>query len=194
MGASAKKKPLLRGLGGVLPRAKGPVTLADDVRWRTKFLGVLLETEGDVGKAANAAGIPPVIAYQAKSRDADFEQDWLNIRGLVEERRSDQIEASVTERAINGSPRRKYDRDGNLVEEGTDHDTPAALGLLKAYRPLKFREKPPESAGDGIRTLSDLYRLMADVQAARALATLPDRLEQAALGPGPIVVTAKDTN
>jgi hypothetical protein len=179
---------------GSLAAAKSPRQLCNDVRWRSKFLQTLLETEGDVQKASAAAGVPSMVAYQAKLRDPDFEQDWLNIRDLVEERRSDLIEASVTERAINGSPRRKFDRDGNLVEEGTDHDTPAALGLLKAYRPLKFREKPPESAGDGVRTLSDLYRLMADVQAARALATLPDRLEQAVLGPGPIVVTARDTN
>lgn len=179
---------------GVRAADKSGRKLCDDVRWRTKFLQVLLDSGGDVEKASVAAGVPPIVAYQAKFRDPDFEQDWLDIRGLIEDRRSDLIEASVTERAINGSPRRKFDRDGNLIEEGTDHDTPAALGLLKAYRPLKFREKPPESVGDGIRSLSDLYRAMAEVQAERALrAPLQALLEPAT--PGPIVVTAeKDTN
>jgi hypothetical protein len=168
--------------------------LCDNVLWRPKFLQTLLETGGDVQKASVSAGIHSTVAYQAKFRDPDFEQDWLNVRSQIEDSRSDLIEASVTERAIHGSPRRKFDRDGNLIEEGTDHDTPAALGLLKAYRPAKFREKPPESLGDGIRSLSDLYRALSEIQAERALRVSLHALPEPS-GPGPIVITdAGDTN
>ena len=179
------------------PRAKGDKgrvgLLCDDPSWRTKFLQTLLETEGDVTKAAAAAGIAPIVAYQAKRRDPDFELDWIEIRELVEERRADAIEASVAERAVTGSPRTRYDRDGNVVEESTDHDTPAALGLLKAYRPERFRDKPePGNRPGGFTTLVEVFSAWAEMREKRAAALAPALPSAPPIETAPLIVSERE--
>jgi hypothetical protein len=173
------------------------IPVSADVRWRTKFLQTLLETEGDVDKAANAAGIAPIIAYQAARKDPDFAEDWDQIRAVVKERRSDTIEASMAARAAEGTPYRRYDRDGNLLEEAREFDTLAGVTILKAYRPKDFRDKPEPGALEGIRTVSDLFRAVAEAERARGgkmLLPEPLALEASKIEPGPIVIPKTEPN
>lgn len=129
--------------------------LPSDPRWRPKFLDVLLKTDGDVAAAANAAGILPVIAYQAAYKDPDFAQDWDEVRQMIREKRSDAIEESMTKAATR-------------IEEP---DTRAGKLLLQGYRPTTFRDPIKDAAKDAIRSVADLFRVMEqrDQAARRAL-------------------------
>lgn len=153
------------------------VQASTDVRWRPKFLQTLLETEGDVDRAANAAGILPAVAYEARINDGDFAQSWEEIRYAIEERRSDQIEKAFFERTVKGTPRTRYDKDGNLLEETQDFDTPAGVTLLKGYRPTKFRERV-EHLGqkNEVTTVAELFRALADEQRAAAQRLLAEKM------------------
>lgn len=150
---------------------------SEDVRWRPKFLQTLLETEGDVDRAANAAGILPAVAYEARLNDPDFEQSWEEMRRAVEERRSDKLEKAFYDRAVEGSPRNRYDKDGNLLEESRDYDTPAGVTLLKGYRPTKFRERV-EHLGqkNEVTSVAELFRALADEQRASAQRLMAEKM------------------
>jgi hypothetical protein len=156
-----------------------PESLRRDIRWRPKFLQRLLDTEGDVQKAASAAGIKPVHAYLARADDPDFELDWDNIRRVIDEIRADQIEAATAERAVTGSPYTKYGTKGDVVETGTIPDTTAAVTMLKAYRPARFQEKRDPTAGETIQSFTDMVRALGEERRARA-----------ALGPAPVTAEA----
>lgn len=178
-------------------QANSIVSASTDVRWRPKFLQILLQTEGDVDKAANAAGILPATAYAARVDDDDFFQSWEEIRRAIEERRSDQIEKAFYERTVNGIQNNRFDKEGNLVEETKDYDTPAGVTLLKGYRPGKFRERV-EHIGqkNDVTSVAELFRALADEQravtqriAAEKAVSPPPATQEAAL-----VVRAKTSD
>lgn len=128
-------------------------------------------------RAANAAGILPAVAYEARINDGDFAASWEEIRYAIEERRSDQIEKAFFERTVKGTTRTRYDKDGNLLEETQDFDTPAGVTLLKGYRPTKFRERV-EHLGqkNEVTTVAELFRALADEQRAAAQRLLAEKM------------------
>lgn len=84
--------------------------------WKPTFLEALAES-GMVVEACKRCGVSRSTAYRARQGDEDFALAWADI----EERTTEQLEAVVMRRAIDGS------------------DT-LAMFLLKARRPEKYRE------------------------------------------------------
>jgi hypothetical protein len=174
------------------------IPLRGDVRWRPKFLDQLLETEGNVTEAALRTGISTRIAYQVRNDDADFAQDWADVMQIIDQIRADKIEEATADRAVHGSRYSKYNAKGALIEEGTVPDTTAAVTMLKAIRPERFREKdaPPDPTGRVIQSFTDLVRALGEERRARAAlqqASLPPMttgptVDVKALGPAPPLI------
>lgn len=109
-----------------------------------------------------------VVAYQARADDDDFRADWDRTKGLVDEIRADAIERATADRAVNGSKYQKYTPKGDLIEEGVVPDTPAAVTMLKAYRPARFKERPTEVEGaEVLNSFTALVRAFGDAARAR---------------------------
>jgi hypothetical protein len=145
------------------------VPLRRDIRWRPKFLQELLKTEGNVTEASQRAGITTTIAYLARKDDPDFEQDWNDVREIIDEIRADKIEEATADRAVNGSKYTKYSPKGDVIEEGTVPDTSAAVAMLKAYRPARFKERPTaDDTGNLINSFTALVKAVGDASRARA--------------------------
>jgi len=145
----------------------------NDVRWRHKFLERLLEC-GIVEESAKAAGITSKTAYMARRDDDDFRADWAEAMLIVDERRADAIEAATAERAINGTRYTKYNPKGDIVEEGTTPDTQAAVAMLRAYRPARFKERPePGEVGEALNSFTALVRALGEADRARAVLAPP---------------------
>jgi hypothetical protein len=162
MGAAKPRKPIRH-------EHERPVRLVDDPTWRTKFLESLLVFEGDVKKAATQAGIAPVIAYTARHRDPDFAQDWEDVSEVLRIKKADGIEEALYDRAVNGSKKTFYDRaTGNITAEEKVFDTPAAVVLLKGYRPDRFVEDRSKRGPSDVESIADMFRALAEERKAAA--------------------------
>jgi hypothetical protein len=144
-------------------KAQAQVQLADDVSWRTKFLEALLSSEGDAEKAASEAGVTEVVARIAKDREPDFARDWEEIAEVIRQKRADEIERALYDRATGGAQR------------GRGFDVQAGLILLRGYRPERFAEDLRKKGPSEIQGVTDLFRAIGEYEKAHGALPPPDR-------------------
>jgi hypothetical protein len=146
---------------------------------KVRFVQALVDAAGDVDEAAEAIGFSLMRLYAARARDEAFAKRWDDAAKIAESVRADRMEHATAKRAIEGTPYKRYDKDGKLFEEGSVPDTAAAALMLKAYRPEKFRRKEveaPRGGADGFATFVELVRYAAerDRLAGRTDRALPE--------------------
>ena len=111
--------------------------------WKRAFLAALAIT-GNVSASARAAGIERASTYAARNVDDAFAAAWEDAM----EQATDALELEARRRAADGMVRKKFTSKGDPIidpETGLQYieheysDTLMCL-LLKAHRPVKFRE------------------------------------------------------
>lgn len=152
------------------PSTREPVTLEQ----RDKFLEAL--AAGDtVIEAASAAGRGRRDFYRLKPEDAEFAAAWK----AAYDEGTDKLEAEAERRAIEGVPRRSYDKDGNLVREEQIYSDGLMMFMLKSRRPEKFRDNLKVEHGGGDKpvqvevthSVDDLARVASLLTEAGVVAT-----------------------
>lgn len=128
-----------------------------------RFIARLVYHDGDVAATCAELKQEPVEVYSWRE-DAVFDAHWRAAKKLVRAMRLDRVEKVTADRAEKGTEYTKYDPKGNVIETGVTPDTPAARMILEAYEPETFAKK--SDAGDGMRTLADLFRGLDAAQAA----------------------------
>lgn len=123
---------------------------------RAAFLKRFMET-GNETAAAAAADVARTTPYAWRERHPDFAKEWDAAKEVL----ADNIEGALYDRAVHGVVKYHFHKgqlvggwmlDGQIVAEGTggaefvpftwrEFDTTAAIFLLKALRPDKYRER-----------------------------------------------------
>jgi hypothetical protein len=124
---------------------------------------------GTVAAACQAAGIGRRTAYDLRERDESFAAEWED----AIEAGTDVIEQEAFRRAVQGTERRIYDKEGN--ERGVERTYSDRLLelLLKARRPHKYRERVD------VRHSGQVKQLSAQALAAERDAGLDPEYEDA---------------
>ncbi len=120
--------------------------------WRDVFLQNLRE-HASVRKACIAAGINRTTAYEARSlKNAQTGNDKgeraaISARAFAAawdealEDANDLLEEEARRRAVEGVPRERYDKDGQLISVETEYSDSLLTLLLKANKKSKFGER-----------------------------------------------------
>lgn len=103
--------------------------------WAPAFLEAF-EATGLVIEAAQRAGVARSTVYKHRAEDEEFATAWQELEDDVVER----MEAEAKRRAVEGVPRKSYDKDGNLIREEQVYSDTLLIFLLKARRPDVYRE------------------------------------------------------
>lgn len=157
----------------IIPEIVSPISLSASLTALTAerksiFISKLEETGGNVTQATRAIGLTRQWAYQWRDRDADFAQEWDN--------------------ALEGGTEHLEER---LYVRACDIDTTAAIFLLKARRPEKYREvyKVETEQADPAALAGELFTLLKAAAERARLASLqagpqqPVELQQLTSGP-----------
>jgi len=120
---------------------------------RAKFIATLRKT-GIVTDAALVAGHTRKAFYRLREADPAFADEW---RDALDEA-TDSLEKEARRRAIEGCDRPIYQR-GQLVGYEREYSDTLMCLLLKAHRPMVFRERVEHDIGHGAaNTIADLVR------------------------------------
>jgi hypothetical protein len=108
--------------------------------WKETFLASLAKTP-HVSMACEAAHIGRVTAYRHKEKNKRFAVQWDEALKTA----LNTMEASVWKRGAYGVKRNVWMKDENgkpvKVDEIVEYDTTAAIFMLKAHDPQKYRER-----------------------------------------------------
>lgn len=109
--------------------------------WKPDWLDAY-KAHGTVGAACEVVGIGSSTAYDARARDRDFAKAWDEAEGET----TKLLEETMYERALNG-------------------DTTAAIFILKARRPNKYRERVDVKHGGTVKhnVTTDFDREVAEL-------------------------------
>ena len=126
--------------------------------WRPRFLKALAET-GNVAAAARLVGIDRPAVYKSRARSVRFAQKWDEAL----EEAIELLEAEARRRASSGVVKAIYYKGEKVGEERHYSDT-LLIFLLKAHRPLKYRDNVQvEHAGAVEHTVLAPRRVVLEV-------------------------------
>jgi hypothetical protein len=137
---------------------------------KAQFLQILEETGGNVTVATRALGLTRQWAYQWRERDPEFAEEWDN--------------------AVEGGTEHLEQR---LFTRACDVDTTAAIFLLKARRPEKYRENIKLDTEVSLND-QDVLRLSESLLAGMLEAAQRARAAQTATSSVPQLNPAQDTD
>ena len=119
--------------------------------WREPFLEAL-RLQPSVTSAARVAQVHRSLPYSAASRDAAFKAAMHDAKHEGGERLEHQLHRWATTGVSTVRTRRKFDRNGNMIEEETiesiERSVTAAIFLLKGIFPDKYGNRIRHT-GDG---------------------------------------------
>ena len=130
------------------PPTRKPYTLWSDQR-ADKAIELLKDIGPHYGVIARGIGVSRETLRQYLKNDPDFKERW----DTTIEDRNVELEREARRRAIEGVTRRKYDKDGNLIEEEQVYSDRLMEKLLEAEMPDKFRDRGPfvrDGVGGGV--------------------------------------------
>lgn len=130
-----------------VPTRKPYTYWTDDIA--DKALKLLREIGPHMGVIARGCGISRIVLGDRLKNDADFKERWQTV---IEDRNLE-LEQEARRRAVEGVTRRKYDKDGNLLEEEKVYSDRLMEKLLEAEMPEKFRDRGPfvkDGIGGGV--------------------------------------------
>lgn len=102
--------------------------------WQATFLATLADC-GNVSGSIKAAGVGMSTAYRHRRTDPKFARSWRRSLRMA----ADALEAEARRRAVDGVKRPVY-QGGKKVGEVREYSDTLLIFLLKAARPIKFRE------------------------------------------------------
>ncbi len=103
---------------------------------KAAFCDMIVETGGNVTRAAKAMGLSRKHCYDLKDKDAAFSQMWDD----AVEAGTELLEAAAYKRAM-GIERDVFGRDGKKTGTIHEYNTTLTIFLLKGRRPEKYRER-----------------------------------------------------
>ena len=115
------------------PWTKWSPALAD------RAIGMLTDIGPHHGFIAQGIGVTRETLRQYLKNDAEFRERW----DAAVEARNVELEREARRRAVEGVTRRKYDKDGNLIEEEQVYSDRLMEKLLEADMPERFRDRGP---------------------------------------------------
>jgi hypothetical protein len=125
----------------IIPTRK-PYTLWDD-SMKEKVLRFARQHGRHMALMAKVAGISPNVLRQRLKEDQSFQDDL----DAVLEERNVELETEARRRAMEGVTRRKYDKDGRLLEEEQVFSDTLMVKLLEADNPQKFGRQRDQGVG-----------------------------------------------
>jgi hypothetical protein len=159
------------------PRARGkkPAPLpSPPAPWseegKALFLEYFLE-EGSVRQAAAKAGVTWATVYRHRQSDPAFRAGMDKVLAMLRDGDRVEIERSVLDRVLNGTTYKRFDKEGNVVEEGVRHDGKLAARILAVLTPDPYNRATGMDrlhVGDSQSPESQAMRLVAAVEAMRA--------------------------
>jgi hypothetical protein len=115
--------------------------------WRAAFLGAL-GLNGNVSEAAKAAGVARDTVYKAKSRNADFAQDWQTAEKIA----SDVLLREAWRRAVEGGRQYKFHpKTGEPLLHPETKEPYFEMVYSDGLLTLLLKARLPEQFGDKLR-------------------------------------------